>query len=83
MNFEQIYNDWYAAPGSHTVYEAFIAGVAAKESNDPRDVIIARLSIENERLHTRIKELLEASRAAKKAMHVALREFDKLRFGYF
>lgn len=47
------------------------------------DVIIARLSVDNERLNTRIKELFEVSRTAKDAMHVALGELDKLRFGYF
>lgn len=83
MNFEQIYNDWYASPVSHTVYEAFMAGVLAKESNDPRDVIIARLTIELERKNTVIQELRDATHATKELMHAAIGKFDKLRFGYF
>lgn len=83
MNFEQIYNEWYASPVSHTVYEAFMAGVSAKESKDLRDVIIARQALELERKNTMIQELGEASHLAKESMLTALRELDKLRFGYF
>lgn len=53
------------------------------ELSDPRDVIIARLSIDLERKNAMIQELREATHAAKESMHEAIGKFDKLRFGYF
>jgi hypothetical protein len=53
------------------------------ELEDPRDAIIARISIELERKNAMIQEFIQATHRAKESMHTALGELDKLRFGYF